>query len=83
MNPAAVAMVKTRDDLVRFLGELQADLLRDPESWENPDLPRFLGAFGAWIEASDAYYRNIGAEVPAQPSWAFVASALLAAKSYE
>jgi len=75
--------VKTKQDLIRFVEGLQADLVRDPGSWENADLPRFLEALGAWIASSDPYHRNIGAEVPDQPSWAFVASALLAAKYYE
>jgi len=81
--PDAAAKVKTRHDLALFLGSLQADLLRDPGSWENADLPNFLEALAAWIDSSDGYSRNIGAEVPEQPSWTFLASALLAAKYYE
>jgi hypothetical protein len=75
--------VTTKADLVEFIGALRNDLQLNAKEWENADLNSFLESLAGWIADSDGHYLNQGAKAPAQPDWRFVATALLAAKTYE
>ena len=75
--------IHTKDDLAGFVAELKADLLRNPEDWENPDLPSYLEAMTAWIQSMEAFYQNAGRGFPDPPSWKTFAEILLAARIYE
>jgi len=78
-----VDSIKRREDLVAFVEELGQDLKDHPDSWENPDLSRFLDALARWIEDSDGYYENRGVPIPQMPEWKTFAEMLAAARIYE
>ena len=69
-------MSTTRDDVLKTLDELLDDLSKNPESWENPTLDRYLEAMRAWISDSGKKYDQ-------QPSWELISDMLKAAKIYE
>lgn len=79
----AVQQVQSREDFVAFLGALRADLQKNPEQWQNRDLPAFLEAMSAWMEDMEGYYRNRGEPVPDQPRWQTLGQILLAARVYQ
>jgi hypothetical protein len=78
-----VAAIETREDLVAFVQALQADLVRNPDRWENPSLDRFLGALASWIEDMDGFYLNQGRAPPSTPTWRTIGEMLAAARIYE
>lgn len=67
---------KSREDVLKTLDDLLHDLSRDPDSWENSTLERYLEAMHAWI---DGY----GKKYDPPPSWEFIINMLEAAKIYE
>jgi hypothetical protein len=79
----AMGQVNDRLDLAAFILRLRADLLSDPDVWENPTLERFLEALSAWTQDMDGYFENRGEVTPSEPSWRLVADMLLAARMYE
>lgn len=78
-----VERVDSRDGLIEFVRALRRDLEGSDADWENPDLPRYLGAVAAWLEDMDGYFANRGEAVPDPPSWRLFAQVLIAAKYYE
>ena len=64
------------EDVLRVLERLLGTLEKEPETIENPTLPRYLESMRAWLEASQR-------KSPASPSWAFIAEMLEAASLYE
>lgn len=76
-------MIRSKEDLADFVESLRDDLLRDPDSWENPTLERYLDAMAAWIRSMDSYYTNVGQQPPEIPDWSIFADILSAAKIYE
>jgi hypothetical protein len=80
---ARCQQIQSRQDFITFLHALGAQLRRQPEAWENRDLPTYLEALTAWVEDMEGYYKNHGEAVPAQPSWKTLGQILLAAKVYE
>lgn len=68
--------MKTREDVVETLNALQRDLRADPDSWENPNLDRFLEAMSAWLDS--ARLRKV-----TEPSWELICDLLEAGKIYE
>lgn len=75
--------VRTTAEFVRFLITLARSRREEPEVWENDSVDRLLEAWAAWVEDMDGYFQARGEPVPQQPSWAFVAQMLLAARVYE
>ncbi|MEW1719733.1 hypothetical protein [Streptomyces sp. NPDC093109] len=75
--------VRTRDDLVGFLGEALADLSRGGPGWENTSLEEFLEALAAWLHDMPGVFANRGESVPNQPDWNLVARMIMAARMYE
>ena len=71
---AAANAVSTREEFVRFVASLRADLRDHGADWENPTLERYLDALGGWVTDSP---------VPDQPVWRTLAQALHAATMYE
>ncbi len=66
----------TVDDALRSLRELTESLKREPDSWENPTLARYLEAMTRWLETRKD-------RVGDKPSWELFALMLEAAKIYE
>ncbi len=75
--------VGSKQEFVAFIREMNDDLRRCPDQWENPTLDRYLEAMAAWVEDMDGYYLNRGEAVPQQPTWKVLADILMAAKMYE
>jgi hypothetical protein len=80
---ALSSQVNSRERLARFIVALHADLVADPQSWQNVNLESFLEAMSGWVEDMEGYYRNAGEPFDGTLSWSMVAQILLAAKSYE
>jgi len=72
-----------RLELADLIDQLRDNLHEDPESWENPDLDRFLESLGAWTRNMDGWFNNRGEPVPEAPSWELLGHMLLAARVYE
>lgn len=78
-----VASIRSKDELITFVGALAEDFETGPEDWENATLGRFLSALARWLADSDSYYSNQGAPPPKEPTWKTIAEMLIAAKVYE
>jgi len=78
-----VDSVVTGKDFVKFLYELEKDLLAHPDEWENPTLDRFFEAMAAWVNAVECQSRNTGDAEPLETSWKTFAEILHAGKIYE
>jgi len=79
----AVRNVQTRDDFVRFLTKLQADLRDNRDQWANADLASFLEAMAAWVQDSEGFYQNTGQRAADLPPWRLFADILMASRMYE
>jgi hypothetical protein len=66
----------TADDVLRSLRELTESLQRNPDSWENPTLERYLEAMTRWLEAMKD-------RVGDKPCWELFALILESGKVYE
>lgn len=75
--------VRTREDLVAFLGELRRDLRENRGAWENDNLEAYLEAVQAVLADWHGRFANRGERVPADPTWKLLAEVLLAATVYE
>ena len=82
-SPEAVDAVQSREAFASFVRSLAQDVRESPGSWENADLPSFLEAAAAWVEAMDGYYANRGERLPERPDWRTFAQILAAARIYE
>ncbi len=71
--------IETEDEFVRFLHLLADDQRHHVDDWENDTLDRFLEAMSGY--AQDTLKER--ASDTQQPSWAFFAHLLLAARVYE
>lgn len=67
---AAARSISTREEFVRFISHLQADLKANRTAWNNGTLDTYLDALGNWVT---------DAAVPEEPVWRTMARALLAA----
>lgn len=74
----------TRVEFIKFLSELQRDLMENPEEWENQNLSDFLEAMSGYAKDIDGYYENIGQNIDVdQPTWRLFADILKGVKTYE
>lgn len=74
----------TRVEFIKFLSELQKDLMENPEEWENQNLLDFLEAMGGYAKDMNGHYENTGQNVDIdQPTWQLFADILKGAKTYE
>jgi hypothetical protein len=80
---SSLERIETREDLAKFIEELRLDYDRDPDRWENADLPSFLEALAAWTEDMPAFFANRGQDIAEVPIWRLIATMLFAATSYE
>lgn len=77
-------LVETKDELADFIETMKDDFIKNPSSWENSTLDRYLAAMASWVRSMDNYYNNIGEESPvSSPSWSVLADMIAAAKIYE
>jgi len=71
---AAAQSISTREELIRFVANLRADLADDPSEWENTTLDAYLDGLGGYLT---------DAKVETEPVWRTLAKALYAASRYE
>jgi hypothetical protein len=77
-------MIKNRQSFISHVEQLHIDLLENPDSWENPTLPRFLEALAAVAKDIQNSYSNNQKKLNAdEPSWQVFADMLTAASVYE
>ncbi|MEU0837244.1 hypothetical protein ACNPQM_43800 [Streptomyces sp. NPDC056231] len=75
--------VRTRADLVSYMGKLSQEAETASGGWQNRSLDRYLEALSAWTNDMDGYFINRGERVPDQPDWSLIADMLRAACFYE
>ena len=76
--------VTDRQTFIQFVEKLRADLLTNPDGWENNQLDRFLEALGSYAKDIQGVYDNTGQDVKAdEPSWQNFANLLKGAAIYE
>lgn len=74
--------IESIQDVLVVLTHLRTSLESDPDSWENPTLPRFLEAMSAWLSTFPQVYINLDKPVP-DADWNLLADCLRAARIYE
>jgi len=75
--------VASRDDLVRFLADLAAEVQAGRHPADNASAADLLEAASAWTADMDGYFANRGEEIPATASWELVAHIFAASLIYE
>jgi len=75
--------IETREDFVRFVHALQADLRDNAAGWENPSLGSYLEALEAVADSIHQRFKNHGLSLPDQPTWRIIGDILLTARIYE
>ena len=75
--------VKTKDDLIAFIGALAEDSRTNTDEWENINISDYLSSIQAWLKDMDGYYKNNGGNMPADIDWNFIAVLLYTGKIYE
>lgn len=83
MDEIRVDEVEEREDFVRYVQYLRADLRKNKQEWENDNLDDFLEAMCAWISDVDGFQENNKNNGPLKPSWRLFAEILTASKYYE
>ena len=83
MNPKNTAKIASRDDLAAFIDRMLKDYSKSGTEWENRDIPSFLEAFQAWLQASDNYYNNQNIDLSSVNPWRRIGDAFAAARIYE
>ena len=83
MNTIETTNVGTKEEFEGFLDKVLIDYSQNSESWENPDLPRFLEALQAWLQSCDGYYQNQQIDIASVNPWRQIADAVAAARIYE
>ena len=79
IDPETVAAVASREDLVRIVEAMHADLVGSGAAeWENNSLERYIEALAAFAGSLDSYWENRGEEIGQQPTWATLALITLA-----
>ncbi|ADB36928.1 DUF7660 family protein [Spirosoma linguale] len=80
---AQVNNISSREDFIKFLSALLADLQADRSAWENNTLDKYLGGIKSWTEDMNGYYVNMGKPTPENVNWRVFAEILMAATIYE
>ena len=83
MKPEDIANIASRDDLADFIDRMLKDYSTGGGEWENQDIPSFLEAFQAWLQASDGYYNNQNIDLSSVNPWRRIGDAFAAARIYE
>ena len=75
--------VNSREEFVRFVGELSRDLAAGGDEWENTDLSSYMSGLSGFAQDMDGYYKNMGEVVDtSKMTWRMAAQMLLAATVY-
>ena len=77
------SVVRTRDDLSRFLEQMAMQLRDSSSPLENRDLASFVSAAAGWVSDMHGYCENRGEITPESPTWSTIAAIFAAAAVYE
>jgi hypothetical protein len=83
MNTEQIQNIRSKEDFIKFIGDLIVDLKTNPNNWENKTLGDYLEALQSWTEDMEGYYINNNLPVPENVSWKIFADMLIAATMYE
>jgi len=83
MNTEQIQNIRSKEDFIKFVGDLIVDLKTNPNNWENRNLGDYLEALQSWTEDMEGYYINTNLPVPENVSWKIFADILMAATMYE
>ena len=83
MDTIDTTKVGTKEEFVAFLDQVLIDFSKNGESWENPDLARFLESLQGWLQDCDGYYQNQQINIATVNPWRQIADAMAAARIYE
>lgn len=83
MNTEQIQNIRSKEDFIKFIGDLIVDLKTNPNNWENKTLGDYLEALQSWTEDMEGYYINNNLPVPENVSWKIFADILMAATMYE
>jgi len=75
--------IYTRDDLVAYIKQLEAEIADKECNWENKKLEHYLEAMSAWVNDMDGLYANLNLDMNKEPIWRLFARILQAATIYE
>jgi hypothetical protein len=76
--------VTDRQTFIEFIGLLRTDYLKNPESWENKNIPDFLEAICAYSSDIQGYYDNTNQNINADnPNWQTFSDIFKGATIYE
>ena len=74
----------TRAEFSIFVQELRADLIENPQEWENITLDRFLEAMSAYTIDIKSAYKNNGVNIDVDvPTWETFSKIMRGAAIYE
>jgi hypothetical protein len=83
MDKAKAEAVGSREDLVRFLRDLSAEVEAGDVRTTNRSPAAILEAASAWLQDMDGFFINHGKEPPTEPSWELIAHTFAASLLYE
>ena len=75
-----VETVKTKEDFIHFLQQLQNDFYNNRKEWENVELSTYLNAMEGFL--TDSTDKSV-VKIDFTPSWKLFASIMTAASIYE
>jgi hypothetical protein len=75
--------VRTREDLVEYLGDLANRVRKGELAIENSSAADLIAGASGWISDMDGYFRNQGTESPDEPGWSLIAIIFAAGLVYE
>lgn len=75
--------IGSRQDFLRFMQLLRADLRDNRHSWENDTLETYLEALQAVVTDWEGRFLNRGESIPEELSWRLLGEILAAATLYE
>lgn len=75
--------VNSKDEFIKFVGELIKDLKNNPETWGNPNLDNYLEAMQSWVEDMEGWENNLSIDISTMNVWQLMANILFASKIYE
>ena len=75
--------VKTKGDLIKFLGMLAEDKRNNLEEWENQSIENYLESIQSWIEDGERFYKDNSTESTENINWNFIATIFYVGKIYE
>jgi hypothetical protein len=75
--------IRSKEDFIKFVGDLILDLKTNPNTWENKNLDDYLKALQRWTGDMEGYYINNNLPVPENVNWRIFADMLMAARMYE